>query len=110
MGIFRSEPPILCGRSVNQLPGGTPNCYCHGVRLVTLLNQSRDLVPRVVNRRRFEIIRGFFMRRTRKLRVSWIVGGLLAAPVVGAATAESQDQLADIVVVGQKENQELQRA
>jgi iron complex outermembrane receptor protein len=50
------------------------------------------------------------MHRTRKLRVSWIVGGLLAAPVVGAATAESQDQLADIVVVGQKENQELQRA
>jgi iron complex outermembrane recepter protein len=50
------------------------------------------------------------MHRTRKLRVSWIVGGLLVAPVVGAATAESQDQLADIVVVGQKENQELQRA
>jgi iron complex outermembrane receptor protein len=50
------------------------------------------------------------MHRTRKLRVFWIVGGLLVAPVVGAATADSQDQLADIVVVGQKENIEIQRA
>src|ERR1700692_351258 len=49
------------------------------------------------------------MRRTRNQRVSLIVGGLLIAPVVGAAGADS-DEPANIIVVGQKENQGIQRA
>ena len=37
-------------------------------------------------------------------RASWIVGGILLAPLAGAATSDSTDQLQTIVVVGQKEN------
>jgi iron complex outermembrane receptor protein len=50
------------------------------------------------------------MRRTGNQRVSWIVGGILIAPVIGAAPTDSPDQLEGIIVVGQKENQEIQRA
>jgi iron complex outermembrane receptor protein len=38
------------------------------------------------------------------------MGGILLAPVVGVAASDSADQLEGIVVVGQKENQEIQRA
>jgi iron complex outermembrane receptor protein len=38
------------------------------------------------------------------------MGGILLAPVVGVAASDSPDQLEAIVVVGQKENQEIQRA
>jgi iron complex outermembrane receptor protein len=50
------------------------------------------------------------MRRTGNQTVSWIMGGILLAPVVGVAASDSADQLEGIVVVGQKENQEIQRA
>ncbi len=50
------------------------------------------------------------MQRTGNQRVSWIVGVILLAPVVGVAASDSSDQLEGIVVVGQKENQEIQRA
>ncbi|MDB6087049.1 MAG: TonB-dependent receptor, partial [Gammaproteobacteria bacterium] len=50
------------------------------------------------------------MRRTEKQRVSWIMGGILLAPVMGVAASDSPDQLESIIVVGQKENQEIQRA
>jgi iron complex outermembrane recepter protein len=50
------------------------------------------------------------MRRTGNQRVAWTMGGILLAPMVGVAASDSPNQLADIVVVGQKENQELQRA
>src|ERR1700682_2226986 len=50
------------------------------------------------------------MRRTGNQRVSWIMGGILLAPVVGVAASDSSDQLESIIVVGQKENQEIQRA
>ncbi|MGO9991990.1 MAG: TonB-dependent receptor [Steroidobacteraceae bacterium] len=50
------------------------------------------------------------MQRTGNQRVSWIVGVILLAPVVGVAASDSPDQLEGIVVVGQKENQEIQRA
>jgi iron complex outermembrane receptor protein len=50
------------------------------------------------------------MRRTGNQTVSWIMGGILLAPVVGVAASDSPDQLEAIVVVGQKENQEIQRA
>src|SRR5258708_36373393 len=49
------------------------------------------------------------MRRTGNQRLSWIMGGVLIAPVVGAAGSDS-DQLESIIVVGQKENQGIQRA
>jgi iron complex outermembrane receptor protein len=41
---------------------------------------------------------------------SWIVGGILLAPLAGAATSDSTDQLQTIVVVGQKENQGIEKA
>jgi iron complex outermembrane receptor protein len=50
------------------------------------------------------------MRRTGNRRVSWIMGGILFAPMVGVAASDSSDQLESIIVVGQKENQEIQRA
>ena len=50
------------------------------------------------------------MRRTGNQRVSWIVGGVLIAPIVGAATNDTPDQLESIIVVGQKENQGIQRS
>ena len=50
------------------------------------------------------------MRPTGTQTVSWIMGGILLAPVVGVAASDSPDQLEAIVVVGQKENQEIQRA
>ncbi len=50
------------------------------------------------------------MQRTGNQRISWIVGVILLAPVVGVAASDSSDQLEGIVVVGQKENQEIQRA
>ena len=43
-------------------------------------------------------------------RASWIVGGILLAPVAGAATSDSTDQLQTIVVVGQKENLGIENA
>jgi iron complex outermembrane recepter protein len=49
------------------------------------------------------------MRRTGNQTLSWIMGGILIAPVAGAAGSDS-DQLEGIVVVGQKENQGIQRA
>ena len=50
------------------------------------------------------------MRRTGNQRISWIMGGILIAPVVGAAGTDPSDQLESIVVVGQKENTGLQTA
>jgi iron complex outermembrane recepter protein len=50
------------------------------------------------------------MRRTGNQRLSWIVGGILIAPMVGAADSDPSDQLESIVVVGQKENQGIQRS
>ena len=50
------------------------------------------------------------MRRTGNKAAVLIVGGILAAPVIGAAAADSEDQLTPIVVVGQKENRGLQVA
>src|SRR6202790_4987165 len=50
------------------------------------------------------------MRRTGNQRISWIMGGILIAPVVGAAGSDSTDQLESIIVVGQKENIGIQRA
>ena len=44
------------------------------------------------------------MRRTRNRRASWIVGGMLLAPLAGAAAPDTSDQLESIIVVGQKEN------
>jgi iron complex outermembrane receptor protein len=49
------------------------------------------------------------MRRTGNQTLLWIMGGILIAPVAGAAGSDS-DQLEGIVVVGQKENQGIQRA
>jgi iron complex outermembrane receptor protein len=43
-------------------------------------------------------------------RASWIVGGILLAPLAGAATSDSTDQLQTIVVVGQKENLGIENA
>src|ERR1700676_418072 len=43
-------------------------------------------------------------------RASWIVGGILLAPLAGAATSDSMDQLQTIVVVGQKENLAIEKA
>src|SRR6204780_2646514 len=50
------------------------------------------------------------MRGTRNRRAWWIVGGMLLAPLAGAATPDSSDQLESIIVVGQKENTGLQVA
>ena len=49
--------------------------------------------------------------RTWNQRVSWIMGGILLAPMMGvAADSGSSDQLESIIVVGQKENQGIERA
>ena len=51
------------------------------------------------------------MRRTGKQTVSCILGGVVLAPLVGiAAPTDSSDELDSIIVVGQKENQGIQRA
>ncbi len=51
------------------------------------------------------------MRRTGKRTVSCILGGALLAPLLGtAASTDSSDELESIVVVGQKENEGIQRA
>ena len=51
------------------------------------------------------------MRRTGKQTVSCILVGALLAPLVGtAAPTDSSDELESIVVVGQKENEGIQRA
>lgn len=50
------------------------------------------------------------MRRTGNQTVSWVMGGILIAPVVATAASESSDQLEGIIVVGQKENIGIQRA
>src|ERR1700693_2811572 len=50
------------------------------------------------------------MRRIGNQRISWIMGGILIAPVVGAAGANSPDQLESIIVVGQKENLGIEKA
>src|SRR6204780_137766 len=52
------------------------------------------------------------MRRTGNYQtVSWIMGGVLLAPVMGAAAlADTSDELESIIIFGQKENQGIQRA
>ena len=52
------------------------------------------------------------MRRTGNYQTaSWIMGGVLLAPLIGAAAlADTSDELDSIIVVGQKENQGIQRA
>src|SRR5580692_12429947 len=51
------------------------------------------------------------MCRTLHRTVSWILGGVLLAPVAAmAADSETSDQLESIIVVGQKENQGIERA
>src|SRR6202789_2029597 len=51
------------------------------------------------------------MRRTWNQTVTCIMGGVLLAPMLGvAADSDSSDQLDSIIVVGQKENQGIQRA
>jgi iron complex outermembrane receptor protein len=50
------------------------------------------------------------MRRTVNQTAAWVVSGMLIAPVAGAATGDSTNQLTSIIVVGQKENQGLQVA
>ncbi len=50
------------------------------------------------------------MRRTGNQTVALIVGGILALPALGAATSDQDEQLTNIVVVGQKENRGLQVA
>ena len=50
------------------------------------------------------------MRRTRNRRASWIVGGMLLAPLAGAAAPDTSDQLESIIVVGQKENLGIEKA
>ena len=51
------------------------------------------------------------MRRTGKQTVSCMLAGALLAPLVGtAAPTDSSDELESIVVVGQKENEGIQRA
>src|SRR3982074_868166 len=49
------------------------------------------------------------MRRTGN-QISWIMSAILLAPMVGLAASDSSDQLESIIVVGQKENHEIQRA
>ncbi len=50
------------------------------------------------------------MHGTRNLKVCWIVGGVLVSSVGWAAATDANDQLEGIVVVGQKENQGIQRS
>ena len=50
------------------------------------------------------------MHRTGNAGISCIVAGFLLAPGVQAATADASDQLEGIIVVGQKENQSIQKA
>src|SRR5580658_11259007 len=50
------------------------------------------------------------MRRTRNRRASWIVGGILLAPLAGAATPDPSDQLESIIVVAQKEYLGIEKA
>jgi iron complex outermembrane recepter protein len=50
------------------------------------------------------------MHRTMTRRITWILGAIVLVPVVGTAVADSGDELESIVVVGQKENQSLQKA
>ena len=49
------------------------------------------------------------MHRTMK-SVTWMLSGIVLIPAVAAVAADSSDELAPIVVVGQKENESLQRA
>ncbi len=50
------------------------------------------------------------MQRTGKQRASWIVGGIMLITAIAAAAADTSDELESIIVVGQKENQGLQKA
>jgi iron complex outermembrane receptor protein len=50
------------------------------------------------------------MCTTGNRRASLIIGGLLLAPLAGAATPDQSDQLESIVVVGQKENLAIEKA
>ncbi len=50
------------------------------------------------------------MHRTVTQRISWIASVLVLFPIMGAVAAEPSDELESIVVVGQKENQDLQKA
>src|ERR1700723_1934303 len=50
------------------------------------------------------------MHRTMTQRITWIMSAIVLVPVVGTAVADSGDELESIVVVGQKENQNLQKA
>src|ERR1700677_4291274 len=54
--------------------------------------------------------RGSSMHRSARELVACLVGGLLSVPALGGPAADPSDQLEQIVVVGQKENQEIQRA
>jgi iron complex outermembrane receptor protein len=50
------------------------------------------------------------MHRTVTQKISWILSAIVLFPVVGAVAVESPGELESIVVVGQKENQGIQRA
>jgi iron complex outermembrane recepter protein len=50
------------------------------------------------------------MHRIVMQRVSWIASAIVLFPIVGAVAADSPDELESIVVVGQKENESLQKA
>jgi iron complex outermembrane receptor protein len=50
------------------------------------------------------------MHRILRHQLAWILGMMLTASVVAADASDEPDQLESIVVVGQKENQSLQRA
>ena len=50
------------------------------------------------------------MHRTVNAGSSWLLAGVLLAPAAQAATADASDQLEGIIVVGQKENQSIQKA
>ena len=50
------------------------------------------------------------MHRIVMQRVSWIASAIVLVPVLGAVAADSPDELESIVVVGQKENESLQKA
>ncbi len=50
------------------------------------------------------------MRRIGIHRISWVLGSVMVAPFAAAAPADPSDEIQSIIVVGQKENQTLQRA
>jgi iron complex outermembrane recepter protein len=50
------------------------------------------------------------MRRIATPIISCLLGGLLGVPAIGASATDTPDQLEQIIVVGQKENQGIERA